>query len=278
MPESSKNSQQSRHALLSLVMLCVLLISIAAAWMVTKSRGSSQEKALEILRNIRTQTLSAIWGSGDVESWYLGRGGDEGIVGWRRTTRKFTGDQYEGTLYHADRNLRVKSTWALNPTATTGTYLSDLVTPQGRLITQIEFQDGVVSISSNLLRVRVHGAAPPEYIPEGLDSAVYLLLARDQEQASFRMVFDNEPVLGSRLNFRPVTVRGEGGDRVHWTTRRRGSETIYQFDSQGLIERIEFPTERLIYDRVNSEEILKHFPDARRLIAPKPEESETHSP
>jgi hypothetical protein len=256
-----------RQSLLSIVMLGVLLASVGAAWLIVRGSKGARERGAQILRQIRSQKLTALWGQGASEDWYLGKSRDGQPVGWCRATRQFTGDGYAGTVHWMQPGLALKDTWRLNQDATSGTYLGQAIGSRKSMTTRIVLQEGQVLVQSTLAKnMVVRAAAPSNYVPEGLEFLVGFLASAERQAVACQMVFNEEPIRGGRLNFHLVMLESIGSGRVRWQSPDTGAQMVYQFDKRGILESIESPAEGITYQRVSRQDVEGHFPDAGRLV------------
>jgi len=256
-------------------MLVVLVASVGVAWVLTEDRGAQRNRGEEILRQIRGRNLmKSLWGAKRVDSWYLVTNQANEAVGYQRLTRTFGGGVYRGALddYRRGR-VMAQEEWSLNADATVGQYSAKERRPTGLLVTRIIFREGQVTVISSDQRAPATSRAPLNYIPEGLNRMVFFLAARGEQKAACRMIFNHSAVMGGRVNFETVQLRPAGRDRVR--VRSVAGDMIYQFDSRGILERLEDVEGKRVFVRVSAGEVVKHFPEAGRFMLKDRREDKT---
>lgn len=248
-------------------MLGVLLAAVGAAQLLIRGRGRPQQRCAEILRQIRSQGLQALWGPGAIDHWYLGRNETGRPISWRHVTRTPLGTGYTGTCQIGLHDgTVVQERWHLNADATAGEYES----AERFLDTYIRFEDGTVIVHSNQRPAR--GSAPPNYIPEGLNSLVFFLAARGGQEVLCKMIFNSVAITeGREVYFSSMRLLPKDSNRLLVRHPLAPRDMVYQFDKLGFITRIEDPTAKIIYNRVPPAEVVRHFKQAIRYILPNPE-------
>jgi len=250
----------SRISLLTAVMLVVLALSTAGAWLVEQSLGAAARRGTRILAGMARTGLVHYWGGRSDVRWYLGTDADGRPHGWRLTTRKAVGDNYAGQDIPRTAQGAYQSNWQLAGDASEGTYAGGTALLRGGqpdiliVLTHDRVEAATRSGSS--------GAAsrPDTYIPEGALPVVLSLTAAGGRPAKFKMIVDRLAVGGGQVRFITLTLTPLGADRVRASFTLPGNKpetAIYHLGADGGIEAIEYPDDRVIYKRVEVGKLLR---------------------
>ncbi len=260
---------RTRQNLLVVIMLGVLLASVGVAWLLTWSDDPAKQRGEAILASIRERQLPNWWGTDPIDLWYLIR--DEGgrPVGWQHVTRRTVAGGYAGTrqIRLLDRQWIIDEKWEISADATGGGYEGTSITPRGRSETYTELTGGQVRITAPQTAAAA-SAAPPNYIPEGLNTLVFFLAAAGGEKTICQMVFDSDAVRGGRVNFKSVTLKPAGPNRLQVVYPGSGAGRTYHFDDRGLVERIHNPDDGTTYTRMPRADVAKFFAGTMRSFPP----------
>lgn len=261
------NSQKRSHkTVLSLVMLLVLGASTATAWLLVRSRAGNIERAHTILTTIRQDGLRKYWGLKRETFYYVGRDKTGQAVAWQVSTRTPTPDGYAGVTFHGDaQSPQMREQWVVSADVSTDRYEGILLGRRGSLQTRIDLDRDVLTVQSGPGGMSVSTAPPENYIPEGLTSLVLQRVARGSEKATFKMIFDQEAVVGGQIHFAQFSVRplGKGAVQAEFSSFTIAGKTIYQLDAQGQVRQIQ--TEDVTYDRATRSQFLDAFPSLRNF-------------
>lgn len=274
MPALSESPQRDRTALLGPFMFGLLLVSLGAAYWLVHSRNVPIRRAAAIIREIRTKALPAYWGSEQTTLYYVLRDGEGKALSWLAVSRRGGDDDdgYSGTtLGRAPGKLYLED-WRLLPDASAGQYISSFGTVKSPK-TFLLARDISIALSNGQVTVQKAGleftaAAPENYVPEGLSSLVIRLVAERGQKAAFTMIINEQAIINHRIVFAPITMKPQGARRVLFESRSQGQAIIkiYHLDEDGRIVRIEFPDSGINFIRVSAEELIKAFPEARKLL------------
>lgn len=250
----------SRISLLTAVMLVVLALSTAGAWLVQETLGAAARRGARILAGVARTGLSHYWGDRSDVRWYLVTDAKGRPHGWRLTTRKAVGDNYAGQDIPRTAQGAYQSTWQLAYDASEGTYASGTALLGGAQpdITIVLTHDRVEVVTR--FGASGLGPRPDNYIPEGALPLVLSLTAAGGRPAKFKMIIDQVAVIGRQVHFITLTLMPQGADRVRasFTVLGKKPETaIYHLGADGGIEVIEYPDDRVIYKRVEVAKLLR---------------------
>ena len=249
----------SRISLLTAVMLVVLALSTAGAWLVQETLGAAARRGARILADIARRGLSHYWGGRSDVRWYLGTDAKGRPHGWRLTTRKADGDYYAGQDILRTAQGTYQSHWRLAADASEGKYASGTALLRGaQPDIMIVLTHDRVEVDKGLGPSGV-ARRPDSYIPEGAFPVVLSLTAAGGRPAKFKMIIDQVAVIGGQVHFITLVVSPQGADRVRASFTVLGKKpetTIYHLGADGGIEAIEYPDDRLIYKRVEAAKLL----------------------
>jgi len=278
------DAERRRIRTLSAVMVAVLGVSIAIAWVLAGIRGAPTRTGAEIMEQIRRDGLAAHWRHRPPEQWHLISAGEKPI-GWRAALmRSVPTGGFEGL----DVKFRVLTntwqvqweTWTLDAYATEGKYRAGIIVPrQGRPLAGV---DTVIALREG--RVLVDQAkfghseadAPANYIPEGVrDLAVYLA-AQGGEPAGFRMVFNEMPPSGGRVQSGRILVEDMVSSADGWQVTVRssgGSEETVSYDNRGQVVRRQHDGGKFAERPAELKEVVAAFPAALAMMRQVSKES-----
>ena len=263
------NLRSDRRGLAGLIMFGVLLLSVAAAWLLIRGRTAAAERGREILQGIRNRKLSAFWGTDPVELWYLSVTADNQPVGWHQMARSYKDGRYFGRTIRRSGKLIVQEEWTLNEDATAGEYAAR----EGPIVTFIRLEGGNVRVSSNLDREAASDLAPANYIPEGLSPLVFYLAAEAGQAADCQELLKERPIMDGRVNFTPVAMEPAGERRLRVGISRK-TEILFAFAPGGRVEQMEHLQAGITDRLVSPDEVTRQFPETLRLRGTEPEPSD----
>jgi len=265
-------------------MFGLLLMSLGAAHWLVHSRNVPIRRAAAIIREIRAKALPAYWESEQTTLYYVLRDGEGKALSWLAVSRRGGDDGYSGTTLGQAPGKVYLEDWRLLPDASAGQYISSfgaVKDPKTFLLARdiaIALGNGQVTVQKAGLEFTA--AAPENYIPEGLISLVIRLVAERRQKAAFTIIINEQAIINHRIVFAPITMKPQGARRVRVESRSRGQAIIkiYHLDEDGRIVRIEFPDSGINFIRVSVEELIKAFPEARKLLQLGEEPTEEKNP
>jgi len=272
MANGANNSQGTHGNAVRAILLATLLVSVAAAWWLTQTRGKSQRVAKQILADLRAGGLGQTWGKEPSRLLLIGRDAKGKPVAWRVYLRDRTEQGYAGQMLDRFAPAIAGARWTLTEDASVGDYRSDVradVRAAGGS-TMVALRQGRITIieSRGTLGRRASAGVPDNYIPEGMRSAVMWEVARRGEEATFATTYDGKSIADARVQFATITMTPQGPRTV-----RVGKAAVYEFDEAGEVSRIDDAL-GITYVRVGVEELFKTFPEARRLMPETDDASE----
>lgn len=202
-------------------MFVLLLLSVGAAWLLARGRGSPIRAAMNVIEQIRAEGLDAHWQAKTVR-WYVIRA--NGVpAGWRLLLRARRDDGgFEGIEFIVSGNAPQRKVnwwhWSLNADATKGVYVARALSRRKFGPTFALFTDGrtVVTLGNGRIVIQQElesgsftsaSGAPPTYMPEGLMTLAQALVAKNKSQATFKMTIDALRPSGTEPHFVPVNIR-----------------------------------------------------------------------
>ena len=161
--------------------------------------------------------------------------------------------------------------WTLNAHITKGEYRAGRV--QGGFLstteTVIALKDGHVRVEQPEFG-RSEAEAPANYIPEGVVELAWYLTARGGEPGRFRMVFNEMPPSGGRVQFGQMLVeeivRSADGWQVEVRSRMGGPEETVSFDNGGRIIRRQRHGGDVVERPAAPQEVAAAFPGAAGIL------------
>ncbi|MBN1942478.1 MAG: hypothetical protein JW849_04200 [Phycisphaerae bacterium] len=262
----------------SLVLLAILGVCSAVAWVLAWHKGAPARDAREILSAIRRQGIKHYWPqNARQQRWFFIRR-EGNVVGWEMHHRQAGADGAIGGFVRREnaphKQVRLSSRWRLSNDAEQGEYHSQQVVlqpPQVKVTeAAIELRDRNLQVNQNIDGAGFSSttAIPENYLPEGLMTLAMREVAQRQGRAQFKMVLDNQkpsPPTGGQTPLFSFELRyvgqdpSTGGAKVE-TSFGRENPWITILDANGeMIRRYEGNTE---FSPATFEEILQRFPDA----------------
>ena len=231
-----------RRNLIAVVMLVVLAAAVGLAWAITRGPGASADRGKKLIAQLHEKGLSAYW-SGEPTSLVY-----EATLPGRPPARLVfirqpIQDGFKGQTAQRGDLVDISS-WALSNDARVGQYSGRSQMETGWAITRITLSEGKVAVVQSVTKgpsARVQGEAinraPDNYIPEGAMFAVVSVVHEAGESATFEMIDDQSAIEGGQVDFTTVRMSPHGKDEV--TLTFPNGKTIYHFDAQGQIDRIQ---------------------------------------
>lgn len=275
---NSSSENRSRKTVLALVMLALLGASTVAAWLLVRSREGNVERAHAILATIRQDGLRRYWGLNGETLYYVGRDETGKAVRWQVSMRKPTPDGYKGETYHGNaQSPQMREQWTVSADVSADHYEGILLHRRGALQTRIHLERDSLTVQSGLGGTPVTTALPDNYIPEGLNSLVLQQVARGGAQATFKMIFDQEAVVGGQIHFVQLSLRPQGKNAVQaeFFSFSTTGKTTYFLDGAGQVQKIQM--EDVTYERVTRSQFLDEFPQLRNFSWDEDEEEDATS-
>jgi len=250
-------------------MLGVLLASVATAWLLVQRRTIPARRGAEIMRRIRTETLSAYWPDKPLGLWYLRRDGSGKPVSFYGVVRELTGDGFAGETIMLEPDRLLRESWRLSGDAAAGQYRAYAAPPFSAAETSILLHDGRIEVRRGRRPAHQAGASEPDnYIPEGLLHLVIRLVGEGGDKAAFKMIFNEEAIAGGQVQFALATMipQSNRSVRVKFDSSAGGTTKIYDLDETGRVVRIRDEQDQVIYTLVDLAELIRHFPAVRNLL------------
>ena len=275
MQTSPDSPRVSRQGLLTAVMFVLLLLSVGAAWLLTRGRGSPTRAAMNVLEQIRADGLGAHW-EGQTVRWYVIRANGK-PVGWRLLLRAGRDDGgFEGLEFIVAGNAPRRSVnwwhWSLNADATKGVYVAQALSRRNFGKTIVKLGNGRIVIQQELKSGLFTSAAsvPPTYLPPGLMRLAYSLVARNKSQATFKTTIDSRRPSGTKPDFAFANIRYAAPDdaggaslAVRMGGDSTGNATMLYMDDRG--ELVRTVTEITVEDIADYDEVRAIFGDTANL-------------
>ena len=270
-----------KTAFRSLALLGVLGVCTALAAWVCHYKSAPMNTAINLLTEIRSEGLLALWATPSETTYTIYRKGQQ-HVGYLIQHRQ---RDSEGHFHGQDRRrIQVKSyqaqsnsRWSLNPRATEGDYQAEsvatTVTPKGprREIARMKMQlaGQKLTIARSGLTQAVGAKVPANYVPEGLLSAIQRRVAMQDSPARFAVIFDRYAISAhGQVQFADMTLEPMGPEkgvrRMKLTDSVSGlaGERIVEFDGKtGMLLRI-LHVDGMIEEIVTREEFIRAYPQA----------------
>ncbi|MCP4379547.1 MAG: hypothetical protein GY794_25665 [bacterium] len=230
------NVPRAKLNLLAIVMIGLLVVSVALAWLTTKPRKAFSPDGVGIISQLTNNTIEEYWSNADHKTWFVGQQPDGTPVIWlMRSRRKIPGGEFSGTI----KTASYASSWKLNSDLSEGSYLGREFDKNNNKYaeTQIKMTNDTVTV------VRTHfmsgtkrsatSRRPANYIPEGALPLVMRLVASRGREMTFKMILDRNSIVGGNVNFLDVEIAPLENNIIEVKTHRRRSHSvsIYQLDS-----------------------------------------------
>jgi YD repeat-containing protein len=227
------SSRQSRQTALSVALLGVLLLSVAAAWLLVRNRRGPIHEGQELIEQMRRKGLTEFWGTQPFDQWYVLVNEDGEVLGTRRRRRTFSDGVFTGIMEERRTDGRyTREEWQIGNDATEGRYVA---WENQERTTEIVLENGFISLASIRLESPRRMAAPPGYVPEGTSRILYRLAAKQDKEAAVRMILNAYPQRFFVFRLDPL---GDGRVAV---SEPGGSVGRYEFDAQGNLIRVHYP-------------------------------------
>jgi hypothetical protein len=260
---------------LAIVMVGILVASVALAWFTTKPRKNFSPDGAGIISQLIDDTIEEYWSNADHERWFVGQRRDGNPIGWQmRSRRQISEDEFSGTIQAA----QYKSNWTLNTDLSEGSYLGREFDENNNTLaeTRITITDNEVTVVRDISGKKRSATSrrPKNYIPEGALPMVLRLVASRGSGKTFKMVLDQNSIVGGNVNFLNARVAPIEDDIVKVKIHGRGFTiaSIYQIDSDNNIHKIEEPDLGVIYTPYKKEFVRKLFqlPSGQPASRPAP--------
>ena len=230
----------AKPVLLSCLMIGLLALSVALAWLTTKPKKNLTQAGAEIISQLADETLNSYWGDEANEEWFIGLKHQRFPVNWSMRSRKKTpGDIFAGEISGGVSGVPAsKAEWRLNADLSGGLYLARVYDRNRDVLseTQTTLTEKKITVARAVgdQRLLGHADRPPNYVPEGSLPLVLALAARDEKTAEFKIMHDSSAISDGSLNF--VTVRvtplGDNAVQADFIDKRGKRSSTYVFDSE----------------------------------------------
>ncbi len=256
------DTPQARFNLIGAVMVGVLGISVAMAWVATWSQKDSAYSGADLISKLRSDSLERYWPLVSTERWMIGVASPTTPVGWEMLSSRpdpqggFSGQQVAGaeTVSH-------KSNWTLSSDLSRGDYTSVVFDKNDKELakTRITLSDIQISIvrQAGQKQTSASSARPKNYVPEGALSLVLSLVAQRGQAVTVKMIFDEYSIASKKIRFADVRLIPLGGNVVRMEGVLRGlpRTASYHIDSQHNISRLEYVRSGLFYRECEKETV-----------------------
>lgn len=257
---------QAKFGLLMTVMVGILAVSVALAWLTTKPHEDNSQGGAEIVSKLADDTLEGYWTGSRRTSWFIGLKQDGKPVGWQMRSRDRESDGvFSGSLaFGSTGSVRYDSSWLLSPDLSVGHYFARVFLDRDQAVeTRITLTDSKVTVVRGLggKRITATAARPRNYVPEGALPVALRLVAARGEEVTVKMIFDNVAIVGGTVNFVNVNLSplGDKTVRVRSYGQDSGSTTVYHLDSNHDIESYEYPDDGVTYHLSKKEIVTRAF-------------------
>jgi hypothetical protein len=248
-------------------MLVVLVLSVAAAWMVAFPRQRAYRHAVEMLHSFDAGTLSSYW-SAHEESWFIAYDVAGRAIGWEGTFLRTSGNSFTGGTFTRLPDFADQEEWKVSGDLKTTDYAETF--PHY----SVHSQDGMISVKaaiqlSNGLRkvVALPGDGRSErvenYLPPFLIELAVARVAKTQQAATFAIV-DSSPFAARQAVLRTLslTIKPTGPHTVQTTIEGDPVVTmVYVLTNDGDVSEIQDLHNRITYKRASRQDVEKHFHD-----------------
>ncbi|MCP4379669.1 MAG: hypothetical protein GY794_26310, partial [bacterium] len=219
------------------------------------------------ISQLTNNTIEEYWSNADHKTWFVGQQPDGTPVRWQiRSRRKTPGGEFSGIIALGDRSGdRYESSWTLNTDLSEGSYLGRVIDEnnnvQGK--TQITITNNKVTVVCSVSGKKGSATSrrPANYIPEGALPLVMRLVASRGRKMTFKMILDQNSIVGGDVNFLDAELTPLKDDivQVKIYGRRFIITSIYQIDSDNNIDGIEDPDSRVTFTPDKEELVRKLF-------------------
>jgi hypothetical protein len=273
-----------RPALLSLIMLAVLVLSVAAAWLVAFPRQSAYRHAVDILRSFNARELNSYWSSHQ-ETWFVAHDAS-GAIGWKSTFLQRSGNSFVGDTIARRSQLFRGEHWDISDDLKTIDYRATFPDFSYKVLQheetiKVEFP---VRLPNGTVRwvplpPDGQGERVENYLPPCLIEQAVAHVAKTQQAATFAIV-DGAPFAAHQPAMRTLNlaITPIGPHTVQTTAQGDTAiTTIYILADDGSVSEIQDRQNRITYKRTTRENVEKQYPHERlpefsaSLTAPKEE-------
>jgi hypothetical protein len=260
-----------RPALLSLIMLAVLVLSVAAAWLLAVPRQAAYRHAIDILHSLDADTLSNYWATHD-DTWFIAYDAS-GRIGWQgtllgRAGKLFTGRTKTKLQLPNSPNFIDEERWGISDDLKTTDYTE--TSPTYKVISRdgairvrflVESPNGIVKPVD--LPPGGQGERVDNYLPPCLIELAVARVAKTQRGATFAIV-DSSPFVQHQpaLRMLNLAITPAGPHTVQVTLRGDTDITyVYILAADGDISEIQDLHGRITFKRATRQDVEKDFPD-----------------
>jgi|GEM_PF-3184090 len=257
---------QAKLAILAVVMIAILAVSVALAYLVTKPGKSNSPGGAEIISKLASDTIEGYWTGSRRQSWFIMLNPNAQPVGWQMSSRGresegiFSGSLVDGSIGAS----RHRSTWRTKTDLSESIYTSRGPANKAQMAdTRIELTDSEVTV------VRIVGGRkrsataprPANYVPEGTFPLVLRLAAAGARPVTIKMIVDQYAIVDGKINFVDISLMplGDNVVRAVCSRRRVMPTTVYHLDSEYNVYQRVYPTMGIIYRLCEKELVTKTF-------------------
>lgn len=283
----------SRHRTISIIMFAVLVASVLAAWGLTQGTGRLTRNGAEVMAALKEEGADAFW-SPDREHWTITTISGK-PVGWKYYAHRRDADgTYRGIeVMISQGEDRIKghwATWQLSNRLGSSLYNAGRVNILPNSITlnsdtTTTFKDGSIHLNQRVENswLKSQAGAGDNYIPEGSLPLVRAMVARQETEAKFEIIYDYQPPKDGVIQFHKMIFEHRGPSEeikgAQTLTQRAVGGTgvmTYTIDSGGftLLRRLGNETER----RVTRQDVLRTFKLSDVILRSVLEQAPDHWP
>ena len=231
MPQSNR-ANYTRDVAVAVAMAVLLAASVAGAWWLTWAMNDEARNGAAIVRTLRQEGLGEYWEGPERQIWQIT--GADG-PGWKVSLRRrMESGGFEGisAVFVASSRTIDWEHWTLNADATEGVYVAGFVErplprqPENPVVptTRIEMAGGRLVVrqflNNNAKAVTSTAATPEHYAPEGTLRLLRRMVAMNEADADFAVVFNDAPPAGEEPDFKTLRYRYSGQRQVNGRTVR----------------------------------------------------------
>jgi hypothetical protein len=273
-------SEAWRRSARSLVLLGLLGVCVAVAWVLVQHEGGPAREAIDILAEVRKAGLAEYWKEKtEKRQWFLLRRGGK-IVGWQMTSRRPDDSGFSGSMVRKTIDQQIQVKWELSDDLRHGTYESQAVSSisLGGRRPGVQTVRAVLVLEGSHIKVQQNvggnvfqssGRTPDNYLPEGMGELALQIVSMREAHARFSMILDNASPKVKTPRFFTWDVRyvgpselSRGASTVETTLLglRDPDSHITVLDAEGnIIRQMIGGTE---IQAVTGKDVLKIFPNA----------------
>jgi hypothetical protein len=237
------DAPQSRPALVSLVLMGVLLLAVAGAWLMVRFYHSPSRVGADILQDMRKQGLPALWPARRFAVRFQQK--DPSGKLQRRVSMvrqpaegSFAGHAYTEAVSGPPRRVgNIEEAWIVTNDLSEANYVAVYRT----FWVKIELNKDQLSVEGSGMD-RVTEDTPANYIPEGLEDLAIRQAARGGKKASFQMISDEQSFESKSIAFIRMVVTPVSRQEARCRLEGSGGslEMTYHLDAAGEVERIQY--------------------------------------